>query len=135
MKRSDKRWLQTRLDAWVAQDLIGTDQAEAIRKYQQQNPEKQLFTFFGLLVGVGALSVGIGIILVVSYNWERIPPVVRQLAFLFAVVGLAEARLRLAGRTLVEKGLDVIWVVLPLAGIGLWGRSTNFLATPSRRLR
>ena len=122
MKRSDKRWLQTRLDAWVAQDLIRTDQAEAIRKYQEQNPEKQLFTFFGLLVGVGALSVGIGIILVVSYNWERIPPVVRQSAFLLASVGLAEARLRLAGRTLVEKGLDVIWVVLPLAGIGLWGQ-------------
>lgn len=122
MKRSDKRWLQARLDAWVAEDLIRADQAEAVRKYQEQHPEKQLFTFFGLLVGVGALSVGIGIILVVSYNWERIPSVVRQLAFLLAIVSLAEARVRMAGRTLVETGLDVIWVVLPLAGIGLWAQ-------------
>ena len=122
MKRSDKRWLQTRLDAWVAQDLIRRDQAEAIFKYQERNPEKQIFTFFGLLVGVGALSVGIGIILVVSYNWERIPPVVRQLGFLLTIAGLAEARLRLAGKTLVERGLDVVWVILPLAGIGLWGQ-------------
>jgi uncharacterized membrane protein len=122
MKSSDKRWLQTRLDAWVAQDLIRRDQAEAIFKYQERNPEKQIFTFFGLLVGLGALSVGIGIILVVSYNWERIPPLIRQLAFLLLIAGLAEARLRLTGRSLVERGLDVVWVILPLAGIGLWGQ-------------
>jgi uncharacterized membrane protein len=122
MKRSDKRWLQTRLDAWVAKNLIRPDQAEAIFKYQEENPERQIFTFFGLLVGVGALSVGIGIILVVSYNWERIPPVIRQLAFLLLIAGLAEARLRLAGKTFVEKGLDIVWVILPLAGIGLWGQ-------------
>ena len=122
MKRSDMRWLQIRLDAWVAQGLIRADQAEAIRKYQEEQPEKQLFTFFGLLVGVGALSVGIGIILVVSYNWERIPPILRQLGFLLAIAGLAEARLRAAGRSFVEGGLDVVWVILPLAGIGLWGQ-------------
>jgi len=122
MKRSDIRWLQTRLESWVAADLIRTDQAEAIRKYQEEQPERQLFTFFGLLVGVGALSIGIGIILVVSYNWERIPPVVRQLAFLLVVSGLAEARLRATGRSLVTKALDVLWVLLPLAGIGLWGQ-------------
>ena len=122
MKRSDKRWLQTRLDAWVSRDLIRRDQAEAIFKYQEQNPGRRVVTFFGLLVGLGALSVGIGIILVVSYNWERIPSVVRQLAFLLLIAGLAEARLRLAGRTLVERGLDIVWVILPLAGIGLWGQ-------------
>ncbi len=122
MKRSDKRWLQTRLDAWVAQDLIRRDQAEAILKFQEQNPERQLFTFFGLLVTVGALSVGIGIILVVSYNWERIPSLVRQLGFLLVIAGLAEARLRMEGRSLAERGLDVVWVILPLAGIGLWGQ-------------
>jgi len=122
MNRSDKRWLQTRLDAWVARDLIRRDQAEAIFKYQEQNPGRRVVTFFGLLVGMGALSVGIGIILVVSYNWERIPSVVRQLAFLLLIAGLAEARLRLAGRTLVERGLDIVWVILPLAGIGLWGQ-------------
>ena len=121
MKRSDMRWLQTRLDSWVTADLIRMDQADAIRKYQEEQPERQLFTFFGLLVGVVVLSVGIGIILVVSYNWERIPPLVRQLAFLLLVVGLAEARMRAAGRRLATKALDVLWVLLPLAGIGLWG--------------
>ena len=83
MNRSDKRWLQTRLDAWVARDLIRRDQAEAIFKYQEQNPGRRVVTFFGLLVGMGALSVGIGIILVVSYNWERIPSVVRSSPFCF----------------------------------------------------
>ncbi len=122
MKRSDIRWLQTRLDSWVAADLIRTDQAEAIRKFQDEQPEKHLFTFFGLLVGVGALSVGIGIILVVSYNWERIPSVVRQLAFILLVAGLAEGRLRAAGKSFATQALDVLWVLLPLAGIGLWGQ-------------
>jgi uncharacterized membrane protein len=122
MKRSDMRWLQTRLDSWVAADLIRTDQAEAIRRFQDEQPERQFFTFFGLLVSVGALSVGIGIILIVSYNWERIPPVVRQLAFLLLVAGLAEARLRAAGKSFATRALDVLWVLLPLAGIGLWGQ-------------
>ena len=70
-----------------------------------------MLTFFGLLVGVGAVSIGVGMILVVSYNWERIPPLVRQLAFLLALVGVAEARLRLTGRALAERGLDVVWVI------------------------
>ena len=122
MKRSDKRWFRARLDAWVAADLIRSDQAEAIQEYQERQPEKQLLTFFGLLVAVGAVSIGVGIILVVSYNWERIPPLVRQLAFLSALVGIAEARLRLTGRALAERGVDVVWVILPLAGIGLWGQ-------------
>jgi uncharacterized membrane protein len=122
MKRTDKRWLQTRLDDWVAQDLMRTDQAEAIRQYQERQPAKQLLTFFGLLVGVGAVSIGVGIILVVSYNWEEIPPLVRQIGFLLALVGFAEARLRMTGRGLAERGLDVVWVILPLAGIGLWGQ-------------
>ncbi|MDH5760413.1 MAG: DUF2157 domain-containing protein [Gemmatimonadota bacterium] len=122
MIRNEKKWLEARLEEWVGERLIAGDQAEAIRVYQGEKPERQWLSFFGLLVGVGALSVGIGTILVVSYNWERIPPVLRQLGFLLALAGVAEGMARSAGNRIAGPALGVIWVLLPLAGIGLWGQ-------------
>jgi len=63
------RWLATQLDEWVAGGLISAHQANAIRA---RYPHMEQGTPWGLIIfaGLGAVIVGLGIILLFAYNWH-----------------------------------------------------------------
>ncbi len=65
MKTSEK------LEKWVAQGLISKEQAEKILISEQSNNSNFVLKWMYLIAG---LFIGLGVILIISANWENIPP-------------------------------------------------------------
>lgn len=76
-------------------------------------------TWLAILAGLFVLA---GISLLIATNWEHIGPVVRILAFLVLLLAVGEGAVR-ARSTGLAITLELIWLVLPLLGIGLYAQT------------
>ena len=80
--------LQKDLPELVEAGLIDQSTADRIQDYYLQkkgNPSNRLFVVFGVL---GAILVGLGIILIVAHNWDQLPRMAKTVfAFLPLVIG------------------------------------------------
>ena len=92
------RWLWQESKGWVAKGLISEDQAERIRRLY---PKPKAALPWGTIIfsGIGAAIAGLGIILLLAYNWHAIPRG-GKLAIIFA--GLAG--LHTGGIWLFQRG-------------------------------
>ncbi len=65
------RWLKAESERWVRERIVTPEQAGQIRALYPETPSAP----WGLLVfgGLGAAIVGLGIILLLAYNWDDIP--------------------------------------------------------------
>ncbi len=93
------------LPTWVSKGLISPEQADKIRAYyRDQAPDggNRLMVVFGVL---GALLVGLGIILIVAHNWDELGrPAKTAFAFLPLAIGQV-----LCGYTLLKKRDSLVW--------------------------
>jgi uncharacterized membrane protein len=66
------RWLHEQLPVWVTRGVVSTEQADAIRKIY---PEPKAVLPWGMIIfsGIGAVVIGLGVILLLAYNWHAIP--------------------------------------------------------------
>jgi len=66
------RWLWEQSDGWIAKGLISKEQAGQIRKLY---PEPKAILPWGTIIfsGLGAAVAGLGVILLLAYNWQAIP--------------------------------------------------------------
>ncbi len=64
------KWLQGEIDHWIQEGIIGPDQGKAIRKRY----EVREGTDWGGMIfpAIGAVLVGLGIILFFAYNWDSL---------------------------------------------------------------
>jgi len=89
----------------VEADVISQDTAEKIRDYYRQKggqSQGKLFIIFGIL---GAILVGLGIMLIIAHNWDDLSRTSKTgLAFLPLIAGQA-----LCVFTLVKKEVSVAW--------------------------
>lgn len=70
--KQQREWLEQELPGWVNERIISPQQAEALRaRYPQTTSGRSL----GMIIfsTLGALIVGLGIILLFAYNWHAIP--------------------------------------------------------------
>lgn len=85
--------------------VISQDTADKIRDYYRKKEGKsqnRLIVVFGIL---GAILVGLGIILIIAHNWDELPRMTKTfLAFLPLIAGQA-----LCGFTLVRKQESIAW--------------------------
>jgi uncharacterized membrane protein len=67
-----RRWLLSEIDKWKYEGLVSAEQAAALRS---RYPEDEGGAPWGLLLFASAASVaiGLGIILLIAYNWDKIP--------------------------------------------------------------
>ncbi|WP_435623525.1 DUF2157 domain-containing protein [Flagellimonas sp.] len=89
----------------VEADIITEDIADDIRKFYQKKsspPSNRLFIVFGIL---GAILVGLGIILIIAHNWDELSRFTKTcFAFLPLVIGQV-----LCGYTLLRKQDSIAW--------------------------
>ena len=92
------RWLAIQIEEWVAQGLLSREQALAIRR---RYPEPKAATPWGMIIftGIGAVVIGLGVILLFAYNWADMP----KAAKLAVVIG-ALAAAHTAGIVLFRTG-------------------------------
>jgi uncharacterized membrane protein len=89
----------------VKAEVISPETAEQIRNYyrsREGKPAHVLFIVFGIL---GALLVGLGIILMLAHNWDELPRATRTaLAFLPLILGQV-----LGGYVLLNRAASIAW--------------------------
>jgi uncharacterized membrane protein len=80
------RWLREESKRWISQGLISPDQAQGILKLY---PEPKSAVQWGTLIfaGIGATMLGLGVILLLAYNWDAVTKV-EKLGFILGGVAL-----------------------------------------------
>lgn len=110
--------LDSRLDAWVAAGLLDLATADAIRAFEGTR-ERPVARW--AIAGLGLLAVLLGIVLLISANWDRIPGLVKlggHMALLLAA-GAVHWWARGTARPRVAEGALFLFGGLVLAGIAL----------------
>lgn len=114
-------WLSSEIDRWVADQIITPEQAARLHALYPAPPTARpwgLIVFFG----IGAVVVGLGVVLLFAYNWDAIPKA-GKLAIVFASIiaahgsGLLLWRQR-DWRRLLGEGFLLLGTML--FGAGLW---------------
>jgi uncharacterized membrane protein len=120
LSRRRAAWLDGQTAAWVRQGLVDADVRDRIlSSYEVQSAERR-----GLLalVLLGALMFGIGVLLLIGYNWDGLPVtgkiaiIMASVALAFAASAVASARQHpLAAETLAFIGVllhgNAIWLI------------------------
>lgn len=131
MKLREEQWLEEQLELWTREALITSEQRAAIQAYRQRTQR----SLSGLLIlaALGGLLVAFGVILVIAHNWEEIPYPLRLVGFgvVLAVAGLTAERVQARW---LRAAAEAVWLMLPLAGIGLWGQVYQLSGDPLRPL-
>lgn len=110
--------LDRRLDAWVEAGLIGEAQAQAIRTHEAATERP---TARWAIAGLGLLAVLLGVMLVISANWDKIADPVKLGAHMALLLAAAAAHwwARDRSRFRFAEGALFLFAGLILAGIAL----------------
>jgi uncharacterized membrane protein len=114
-------WLLGEIERWRREQLITAEQATQIRALY---PETQRQVSWGLVLfsGLGAVVVGLGIILLLAYNWAAIPKF-GKLALIFGGIVAAHGTglwLRWKTQPAVDVGEAFSVLGTMLFGSGIW---------------
>jgi len=93
------------LDELTKAEVVSTETADKIRDYyktKNQNSGNKLFIVFGVL---GAILVGLGIILIIAHNWDELS---KNVKVFFAFMPLVLAQM-FCGFTLLKKPDNTAW--------------------------
>lgn len=90
---------ERKIRAWEAAGLIDAATAERIRGWETQHSRPLAMW---AVVGIAALSIGLGLVSVVAANWDEIPAMLR-LSLHFGLLALGAAALWLKGDALAEQ--------------------------------
>jgi len=114
-------WLSTESERWVRERIVTEEQAARIRALY---PAAKAAAPWGLIVfcGLGATIVGLGVILLLAYNWDAIPKLAKLGLILGATAGAHGTGLWLRGRGGWRAGLGEVFFLLGsmLFGAGIW---------------
>lgn len=121
----EHRWLAAEIDRWIADGVITSEQGAALRARYPVAPEPQGASLsWGLIVffALGAVVVGLGVVLLFAYNWALIPKA-GKLAIVFGAILAAHGtgvffRLKDDWRSMMGEGLLVLGTML--FGAGIW---------------
>jgi uncharacterized membrane protein len=114
-------WLHEQLPGWVTQGVVSPAQADAIRKIY---PEPKAAQPWGMIIfsGIGAVVIGLGVILLLAYNWQIIPKFGK-----LAIIFTALIATHLGGQRLFQQtdwrrqlGEAISLLGTMLFGAGIW---------------
>lgn len=107
-----------KLELWQQEKLITSEQSAAIMNFERQT-HKPVLTYY--LLALGLFCIGLGIISLISANWQLIPASVKfffDFSLLIAVsYGIYHTNAE--KKTIPFEGLTVLYAILILASIGL----------------
>ena len=120
LPRARWSWLESESAGWVGRELIDdATRHRILESYQVQSAERRSLLALMLL---GALMLGIGVLLLIGYNWQRVPVsgkvaiIMSSVALAFAAAAWSNARQHhAAGETLAFIGVllfgNAIWLI------------------------
>jgi uncharacterized membrane protein len=125
--------LPAMLDGATSAGIITDAQREQLLAYAATHaPAGRLggAAWLGVFAG---LFVVAGVSLLIARNWEDIGPLVRVGAFVATLAAVGEAAIRTRERTAsISVPVELVWLFLPLLGIGLYGQTFQLSGDPIR---
>jgi uncharacterized membrane protein len=108
-----------------AAGIITSEQRERILAHAAETGASRFrldgATWLGIFAG---LFVVAGVSLLIATNWDDIGPLVRVGSFLALLLVIGECAIRFRDRSLgLSVPLELVWLFLPLLGIGLYGQT------------
>jgi len=84
---NEHRWLAKQIDQWTADGLVTVEQAAALRA---RHPVPKEGLPWGMIVfsAIGAIVMGLGVILLLAYNWDALPKFVKLALVFGSIVGM-----------------------------------------------
>ncbi|MCC7145396.1 MAG: DUF2157 domain-containing protein [Phycisphaeraceae bacterium] len=125
-KLTQIQWLQTQVKLWVQGALIAEGQGQAILGQYESIEEllrKRNKRAFMALCAVAILMFAVGVLLLISHNWDQIPRIAK-VSGIFAAVAAAF----LASVAAYGRGSNLWGELLALAGTLLFGNAIWLLA-------
>ena len=115
------RWLLAEIERWTAEKIISQEQADRLRERYTALADGPPW---GLLVfaSAGALVIGLGVILLLAYNWNEIPKFGKLALVFAAVISAHVAGLVLYRKDGWQRRLGEAFSLLGtmLFGAGIW---------------
>lgn len=113
-----------KLDNWETAGLISSKQKEAVLEYEKQHT-RPAFLYSMLFLGI--FCIGLGIISVISSNWEAVPATVKLVAdFLLLILSARGIYcFNKSGKPFQVEVLILFYALLILGSIGLTGQIFN----------
>lgn len=115
------QWLVGQLEMWVQQGLVSREQAAAIRRLY---PAQKASLPWGMLIftGIGAVIVGLGVILLFAYNWQAMPKAAKLAVVFLSLAGAHGSGIALSRCTDWRRQLGDTLCLLGtmLFGAGIW---------------
>lgn len=110
--------LDRKLDEWVAAGLIDATAADRVRAHEAAGQKP---TLMWAIIGLGLLALVLGVMLLISANWDHIPDWLKLAAHWLALAGVAAAvwRSRQQGKRWLAEALLCGFAGLVIAGIAL----------------
>src|ERR1700733_10189408 len=88
--RSQRDWLESEIAVWQAMGLVDEDRSKALLglydSRESSSARQQTRGLFTLLA-LSAFFVGLGVLLLIGYNWERMPAPFKIIAIFGALIG------------------------------------------------
>jgi uncharacterized membrane protein len=85
-----RRWLVGQMDHWKSSGIVSAEQTSRILELyesQEQMTDRQQSAALTTLMGVAAFLVGLGVLLLIGYNWEAMPDALKLLIIFGVVTG------------------------------------------------
>lgn len=114
-------WLSTQIPQWVTDNIITQQQAQRL---QQLYPVKDSISLGRLLItGIGAIMIGLGVILLFAYNWADMDKFLKLAVIFSALTGAhVAAMLTLHRNAILGESLFALGTMLMGASIFLIGQ-------------
>lgn len=114
--------LQSEIQGWEGEGLVSPGQAEAILQRYKNHEEEQGGRLITMLAVIGALLLGIGVILFFAANWQAIPKMVK-VSIIMASIVIAYGvgyYLTFERNSYPKVGRSLIFLGSILYGSGIW---------------
>ncbi|MGE3818749.1 MAG: DUF2157 domain-containing protein [Isosphaeraceae bacterium] len=125
---SQRAWLKVELESWRGLGLVSDDQALAVLSLygtEAQAAERRQSRALAILLFLSALLAGLGVLLLIGYNWAAMPSAAKVVLILAAVITAHSAGLKLRSQKEKATASEVAFFLGCLlfgAGIGLIGQ-------------
>lgn len=116
--------ISAKLKKWQENDLISAEQREKILAFENKSSRNWVGVILNCLAG---FLIGMGIISLVAFNWEKIPDCVK-LAVMFLLLGINAfgiIKVNQKNKNIATQVLSVIMALMIGASIGLIGQVYN----------
>lgn len=118
ISRAQLAWLLRESDRWTADGLIdGTLRSRIVERYEAVPLERRALL---ALVVLAILMCGIGVLLLIGYNWDRIPAAVRIAMILASIAAAFAASSVMYSKGRLAAGEALAFLGTLLFGNGIW---------------